>query len=240
MIRGALPKDCRKRYPGVELKKFKGFVVCPGSLHPSGRTYDVVAWQKSTPDVPDKLLATLLRPKFTEEFTDCDFVAKLTGDELRTLLELLDVTEFAENEAWLNLGMACVSAAGNDGKDEYLHWSMGDVRYADEKDVVWNRIDSWTPKGRVTYRTLRDALVKAGHGPHPLVSKLRDENEAVADFEGQEFDLGNSAEDGDNLDAIQRLNRRYAYIENDARVVEWVTDPSFTADSDEAGQCFQS
>ena len=224
-LRGSLPKELKAAYPGIDIKRHKGLVVAPGSPHKSGNFYEVVRWKESAAELSEGLIELLQRPPITVSSDGAEFVANLTGDELSTLLGLLDVENYRDNEEWFKLGMSCVNAAGNEGKDAFLDWSASDSAYHVEDDRLVERIDSFRIKGGVTYRTLRKELIDAGHGSHPLVEKLREPDEAMNDFDGDDdVDLGNCGEDS-SADFIDRLNEQYAFVAK-AGIAEWVTDPS--------------
>ena len=155
-------------YPGVEFKTKGTQVVCAGSVHPTtGRHY---LWSdfpnpplSDAPPAPLQLVDAIARPLH-------DFAATGGGihthEQIADMLEGLDPGNFASNDKWFPLMCACHHASGGDARDEFLAWSLNDPEYAHLEDIIGRRWDSLHREkpGAITYRTLYDALHKAGKG----------------------------------------------------------------------------
>jgi len=156
-------------FPGVEFKSLGRQVVAPGSIHPEARWN--YRWKSDSPEMdflgaaeaPVALLELIRRP-------DC---AAPTGggehdqEELAQMLEHLDPEDFRDQEAWLELMMACHHATAGDGREEFIEWSTRDPDYIDNGTVIglrWDSLHSDNQGPRVTHRTLHKLLRDVGAG----------------------------------------------------------------------------
>lgn len=156
--------------PGVDVKKWGGYVVAAGSRHPSGTYY---RWESEPngplPMAPDSLLAAIRKPETASSAAP----AVVSVEQVERCLELLDPRDFREHDRWLALMMACHS--GNPAaRDAFIAWSTSDPQYAGDGEIVEERWDSLRPDGGVTIGTLYHEVQRAGH-PKP--------RDAAADFE---------------------------------------------------------
>ncbi len=156
-----------REFPGVEFKTEGKQVVAPGSIHPeTGRAYRWDALSVPVSDIgeaPGALLSAIAKPVASEGPT----VAGARSPEiLSQLLALLDVVEFADNDSWLRIMMACHHATSGAGRQEFIEWSIGDPAYAHDADAIGRRWDSLKSDGAaaVTEATLFKAIRDAGHG----------------------------------------------------------------------------
>lgn len=147
--------------PGVEFKGLGRQVVAVGSKHPNGEMYVL---EPSSPtmeavvECPESLIADLIRPIPTVSESDRD----LTCEELAECLACLDPTDFSDHDKWVQLAMACHSATGGEGIEEFVEWSIQDEEYSDQSEVIRDRWVSFTSSG-ITARTLFKAVSDAGH-----------------------------------------------------------------------------
>ncbi len=163
-------------YPGVDFKKFGGYVVAAGSLHDSGRCYRLLT---NPPlhliDAPQALLDLIEKPPVPPR-TDTDG-GIISCEKLVELLAVLNPEDFGRggkyHDEWLPIAMACHDATDGYGLAEWLEWNAGDAQYGDEADEM-NRLrwESFDVGGGVTYRTLFKAVAQVGRkdllrGIHP-------------------------------------------------------------------------
>ena len=163
-----------KVYPGIDFKREGGYIVAPGSHHPSGGRYTWIRPLGAAPDAPADLLALLAREPHHESPV-ANESPELTADELATLLSVLDASAYTDYPEWLAMGMACHAATAGDGFHIWAEWCATDDDYAgvplEELEDHWR---SFSVKGGVTYRTLFKAVSDAGHPDllHRLSSRL--------------------------------------------------------------------
>ena len=204
------PADVRivsalKAFPGVDFKTKGGQVVAPGSTHPAtGALYE---WKDGPPcfdpmpDMPEGLLDAITRPESTAAVTRG---GQLTPEQLEAVLEPLDPTDYPTNELWQPIMMASHHATGGAGLEEFVAWSRGDHAFSESADQITVRWTSCDPnkKGGYTIRTLCEELKKK-NALHVLPP---DQDQARADFEGEEIPEFYAAEDRGKVEEPIKLS----------------------------------
>lgn len=210
-IRDSLPD-----YHGVEFKTRGRQVVAAGSLHPNGRHY---TWDflrptlADTPKAPTKLLNIIRRPQTSSLSIGG---GEHTQEELARMLDNLSPEDFQDHDDWLTLMQACHHATNGDGRQEFIDWSTGDLKYANDAGLIGRRWDSLivsSGSNQVTYRTLHKILSDAGLG------NVIPRTAAVDDFDmvGPE-DLPHDAleyesrPDHEKLGPLERMNDTYHVV----------------------------
>jgi len=155
-IVGALPD-----YPGVEFKSAGFQVVAAGSIHPdTGKPYrlDDDALALSLSEAPEATTALLDAIRKASRTSTTDF-AEIAPELLAEWLAEVNVEEYRDEQKWRDLMMACHSATGGIGIEEFVAWSTSDPAYADHGDKIRRRWNSLYDKpGAITARTLIAAL----------------------------------------------------------------------------------
>lgn len=181
MAEPILLSDTLEEYQGIELKAVGRQMVAPGSVHPeTGSLYKVDPLADgfgSVPEAPASLLELARRPSGSSGAEPGEY----SPEWLEGVLELLDPTQYRDQDKWLEMMMACHHATAGEGRHEFLAWSLSDPEYAGDEWIVGHRWDSLHADGdgkRVTVRTLFKHLEDAGvaHKVQP------DHNAALADF----------------------------------------------------------
>lgn len=160
--------------PGVDFKKKGGYVVIAGSLHPNGNHY---IWDNEAdrPLVPQLLLSLLIREKLQTNDYKSGYGA-FNGTQLQELcLDKLDITDYAHNDSWEPLLMAAHHATAGIGIEEFLEWSLGDPKYANDENKIRSRWESLHDNKEVTR--------KAASLIHELKRKGEDTSSARAVLE---------------------------------------------------------
>ena len=164
-------------FPGIEFLSKGAYVVIAGSQHWQGGYY---AWSESTefysdwtrPQAPVQLLQLLKRD--IHELDDDEAETVITADQLKTLLDELDPTNYREHDDWFRLLCASHSATGGsgEGSDVFVDWSIADPDYSGAEDSIRSR---WsTLKARqdgITIGTLFQELSRWGR--RDVVTKVR-------------------------------------------------------------------
>jgi len=122
------PKDIKlqqqhKDYKGIDFKS-SGFVVGAGSIHKSGRRYEVVSGEVDEISEAPKALVELLSRKQT--------VSNLESGEASDgdILEMLDCIDAdCEHDKWIRVGMAIHSATNGSGFSLWNDWSSRGKKY---------------------------------------------------------------------------------------------------------------
>jgi len=115
-------------YPGLDFKSGAAFVVGPGSLHSSGRAYEVAIGSPDDIDmVPEKLLEMLRVP----ERHRADLGGKLVDVNDLELAEMLShvPNNDLDYEEWIKIGMALHHATGGSAFDLWDRWSQQSSKY---------------------------------------------------------------------------------------------------------------
>jgi hypothetical protein len=178
----------RNTVPGfsaVEVKGVGRFVVCAGSIHPSGKMY---RWREgcpplaNAPECPPELLQAIKRPEPAANFAADS--ARIAPEQLAQMLEVLPADGFNSNDTWEPVLMAAHHATGGAGLAEFIEWSTQDPAFGNHAAIIegrWNSLDSDKAGGR-TIGTLNKALADAGH-PELMVRPS-----AAEDFEDNPID----------------------------------------------------
>jgi hypothetical protein len=155
-------------YPGLEFKRGPKQVVAPGSVHPSGRAYELDPFDDdftAIPDAPAALLGMLARP---EPAGGAEW-ATHEPEQVARMLSALDPSEHrggGPGGAWFEIMCACHHMSGGDAVEEFVEWSAGDPAYAGLSHAVRARWDSLSREGAgagaITGATLHHYLQRAG------------------------------------------------------------------------------
>lgn len=190
----AVPKKL-DGFPGIDFKTSGGYVVAPGSVHPSGVLY---RWPFGTrpesvaaPMAPAPLLAALSAQKEHKREPNDRAPAeakrekaqkapraavasealpeRVSLDVIKQCLRQLNVLDYhKKHERWLEVVMACHSASGgsDEVRDAVHDWSLGDPYYKDKLGDFPDRWESFQDvPGGITFATLRKHLIEAGGRP---------------------------------------------------------------------------
>jgi hypothetical protein len=117
-------------YPGLDFKSGAAFVVGPGSMHSSGRPYEIAIGQPEDIDmVPEKLLEMLRVP----ERHRADLGGKTVDVNELELAEMLShvPNNDLDYEEWIKIGMALHHATGGAAFDLWDRWSQQSSKYDD-------------------------------------------------------------------------------------------------------------
>ncbi len=145
--------------PGVEFKAHGKQVVAAGSKHPSGNMYVFAQLGEGTPLASAELLEAIAKNKPS---VSSDAEVDLDDARLATLLEALDPQDYADNDTWITLAMACYHATQGQGEEAFVAWSMSDPNYAADEEMVRMRWNSLGGGEGVTSATLFKAVIDAG------------------------------------------------------------------------------
>lgn len=113
-------------YPGIDFKH-SGFVVGPGSMHRSGRTYTVLSGSVEDIDDAPAALLELLKPQEYEKIEHEGESFAVTDFMLKSALESINSAD--DYDDWINIGMAIHHATNGDGFDIWDSWSRKSSKY---------------------------------------------------------------------------------------------------------------
>lgn len=156
-----------KRVGGIDLVGLGGYVLGPGSLHPSQKFYE---WEVHPDDCEMAPLPEWVRDACCGVPVNCpskrnvSFASVYDEQDLRDALTFLD-PDMTEPQ-WFEIGM-CIHSAGFP-MEIWDEWSKGSDRY-DEKVLKekWSRFVADKPGGK-TIRSLFKLAEKAGWTPRPV------------------------------------------------------------------------
>ncbi len=200
-------------WPGLEFKGHGKQVVAAGSVHPdTGLPYCWAVgcpWLKDTPMLPEAVLAMVRRP---EPGAGPQAEGTLAPGQLVELLAQLNVEDFQEHGAWLEVMMACHHAVGGDldGREHFVAWSIGDPEFADHAEIIrgrWESLRGDGAEGAVTVGTLYRLVREAG-GQMP--SLAREYPDLPAEDEAPDGALAGPPPGLGDDDPRERLNEVYA------------------------------
>lgn len=187
-VRNELPE-----YPGVEFKCHGRQVVSAGSVHP--RTGQLYLWDEdplavqlgdAAPLATEALVELIQRPEYTSEVCESGDVEP---EQLETMLEALAPEDFRDNQAWLDLMMACHHATAGSGREQFLAWSLSDQMFSGDEAKIkarWRSLHLDSPGRQITQATLFKALADAGRCdliPRPTAEEDFAEEEADDRFD---------------------------------------------------------
>lgn len=158
--------DTLEGYPGVEFKSSGRQVVAAGSVHPdTGRHYEFDAEHpdvNKAPEAPKDLLDGIKRAERSGE--------KIGGgqydqEQVAKMLATLDPTIFNTNAAWWPVMASVHHASNGDARPEFIEWSCGDPKYANDAELIgrrWDSLHTDAEAGCITYKTLNKILREHG------------------------------------------------------------------------------
>jgi P4 family phage/plasmid primase-like protien len=164
LLRTTLKED----FPGIDFLHYGRQVLLPGST--LGSTLNYTIDPDATfppPTTPDSLLSILKRPETSEH--DSAPSGYLTNGELYQLLQTIPVTEYDDNDSWLQVLMASHHATSGEGLEAFLAWSLEDPKYVHEEQMIRSRWQSASvdKENPITGRTLC-RIVKKHNGHVPV------------------------------------------------------------------------
>lgn len=110
-------------FPGIDFKS-SGFVVGPGSIHASGRSYQtVVGTAYDISPAPASLVALLFRAGTHRAKIDAQWVDISDNDLLDMLRHIPNGGGALDYEQWIRVGMAIHHATGGSGYEIWCGWS---------------------------------------------------------------------------------------------------------------------
>lgn len=151
-------------YPGIDVKRFGGFVVCAGSKHvDTGGMYRLQGNISEVRAAPDELVKLLTRPPSPPRTGEG---GEFTCEEARQMLSFLDAKAFRDPEDFINMAMAVHDGTNGEALPEWLDWCASDPAYGDDaraaNELRWESFEAGVSGGR-TFKTLLRAVVLAGH-----------------------------------------------------------------------------
>jgi P4 family phage/plasmid primase-like protien len=178
-----LPPDVKiktnlSEYPGILFKKFGGYVVLPGSLHPSGRYYDwdyFSPYEKLPTLIPPKLLSLLsinsIPPAINILKKDTQ---EISVAELQHYLGQLDPKNFQSRQAWIELAFMVHSANKTYGREAFMAWSATDNLYEnceEENEKIWESIKD-DKLNSLGFGSLVRMVIDKGGTPYRVPAKI--------------------------------------------------------------------
>jgi hypothetical protein len=119
------------KYKGVDFKSGSAFVVGPGSIHASGKSYEVSVGSVDEIDAcPPLLLAALTVPE--KHRTDVNGIdIDVSHQDLADMVRHVDA--FDDYEVWVKVGMALHHASGGSAFNVWDQWSAQSAKYDSEE-----------------------------------------------------------------------------------------------------------
>ena len=151
-----------KDFPKIDFKS-SGFVVGAGSLHKSGKRYELVYGDVSDiDDAPAALIAMLHRPEKIRAEIDNNII-DIDDDSIADMVTALSPD--CGYDEWVKVGMAIHHATGGAGFALWDNWSRGGKKYRgiDETEYKWSSFGKSSTV--VTLATLWHFAVAAGWTP---------------------------------------------------------------------------
>lgn len=151
-----LLKTKAKEFPGIDFLHYGKQVVLPGS-----RLTDSTGWRLGPaavfppPEVPPSLM-DILRRQAPASSPD-ELESYLSNYELETILSMIPVNRYRDNDSWLKMAMACHHATDGLGLPAFLAWSITDPLYADQSEIIrrrWESMANDNTPAPVTIRSL--------------------------------------------------------------------------------------
>lgn len=178
-------REVHEDYPGIEFKTKGRQVVCAGSRHPNGKYYE---WDelspelKDAPKAPQKLLKLLKRDVSPNANNATE--GELSNEQLTRLLVQLPIEEFDTNDSWFPIMCAAHHATAGAGINEFLEWSLDDLKYIEDEHLIRCRWDSLGgKKNNYTVNTLYKTVLAYGGD-----TAIENAQEEFADFKDKPED----------------------------------------------------
>jgi P4 family phage/plasmid primase-like protien len=171
---------------GIDFLHYGKQVVLPGSM-----LNETAGWQLSPsfvfppPATPLSLLEILKKTMPVDQVVDLK--SYLSELELDTILSMIPVERYRDNDSWLRLAMACHHATDGVGLPVFLAWSVADSMYSDQGEIItrrWESMDTGNTPAPVTIRTLIRELAACGPVPSWLLARAQMKS-SPADFFGE-------------------------------------------------------
>ena len=166
-----------KRVDGVDLIGLGGYVLAPGSVHPSQKQYE---WEVHPSEceiapLPEWVITECCRPKISQSIKR-EFEGSIYDEQdVADILKVLDPS--VNNENWVKVGMALKD--GGYSIDVFDDWSKQGRNYAGRKDVEvrwnsfkdkedgvhfgslihWGREANWIPREIEKWKWLEPAVI---------------------------------------------------------------------------------
>lgn len=182
-----------RELPSVDVLRFRQYVVIAGSPHWQGGTYEFSAETKMFGDYNrstlNEALLRLLRRDPKIESPEIE-AATIGVGLLDDLLKCLPATDYQDHSEWFGMMAACHHATGgsDEGLESFLHWSLSDPKYADDREKIskrWRTLDPHKTRG-YSVGTIFHELRRAGREDAINLAQLR------MDFGDQPVDPGPS------------------------------------------------
>ena len=136
------------KLPGIDFKN-NGYVVAPGSIHPSGLPYE---WEQEGELV--EFPAQWIRSSQAIGF---DASSQEIGDDVRSALVAISPDDY---EVWLKVGMALHATGASSARSTWDEWAKGSPKFnPHEQEKKWK---SFNADGSVTIGTLFHLAKEAG------------------------------------------------------------------------------
>ena len=124
-------------YPGIDFKNGASYVVGPGSLHASGKRYEIAYGSpEEIDDAPAELIALLQKPERHRAELGNRMV-DVSHEDLADMVKY--VAGFDDYEVWVRVGMALHHASGGTAIEVWDQWSSQSAKYnSDEIPRKWH------------------------------------------------------------------------------------------------------
>lgn len=121
-------------YPGIDFKNGASYVVGPGSIHASGRKYEIVYGSPDDiQDAPEELIALLKKP----ERHRADMGNRMVGVSHADLADMVSYVDgYDDYDVWVRVGMALHHASGGTAIEVWDKWSQQSAKYKDSEIVT--------------------------------------------------------------------------------------------------------
>ena len=150
-------QQTHRDYPGIDFKS-TGFVVGPGSLHKSGRKYEIFSGSISTiSTVPQSILNLLEKPSTYRVEEDGKYV-DVTEEEVKELL--FAIKNDKDYDDWITIGMALHSSLEGEGFELFNEWSALSEKY--DEGLTFRKWRSFSADGGYTFATLKWHAMQCG------------------------------------------------------------------------------
>lgn len=118
-------------YQGVDFKNGASYVVGPGSLHASGRRYEIVYGSPDDiDDAPEELVALLTKP----ERHRAELGSRMVDVSHADLADMVSYVEgYDDYDVWVRVGMALHHASGGTAIEVWDKWSQQSAKYKDSE-----------------------------------------------------------------------------------------------------------